>query len=652
MDSDGLSAGSGTYTSQVIDSRVAGNQWGKLSWTEILTQDSASFRPEERLGVLSTGRAVYGADIDGDDDSDVVAVQRNAPSVLFFENNGDEIFIPRLIGDDELAGAADPHVADINKDGRLDVVVVGSSALFWFENMGGNPATWTAWPIATTEITAGAEVEVADVNGDGNLDVVIGDDSSVKWYENNGANPPAWSARAVDSTLATVGALSSGDLDSDGDVDLVAGDKDGLYWFENDGADSPKFTRRNVDSSIVKAESVIAADLNNDGKVDVVGVGLGTFNLNWYENNGSSPPSFTKRTIDSGPLTAPVSVAAGDLDRDGLMDLVLIDAADLHWYHNDDGIPPNWAKTTLTIGSVKDGDHLFLVNIEDDVEGDDDLDIILTKKRQISWWENLLPHSNIRFQLRTSADGTTWSSWQGPGGRTTSSYNDPVGETISVPDGRYLQYRAFLRSHNSKSLNAQLSTVRLDPANQAYPTDSPTVQNKTGQKYSSISSFIEILGGGNEGQVRYQISNDGSTWYYHNGSVWVLASASLSHTNSAAGIDARIATFDDDLGPGTFFFKAFLISDGEQQVELDQIEIDYSTVAEVPTTEAPVTAPPTTTTAESDVSAPTPTPTPPTPEVVSTEKELKITAKIISKEKDFKLRQDAGFDFEFSTSNT
>ena len=74
LDANGLSTGSGTYISQPIDSNVAGMQWGKLRWTETLAQGRAAFSTAESLGVLSTGRAVYGADIDGDDDTDVVSV--------------------------------------------------------------------------------------------------------------------------------------------------------------------------------------------------------------------------------------------------------------------------------------------------------------------------------------------------------------------------------------------------------------------------------------------------------------------------------------------------------------------------------------------------------------------------------------------------
>jgi len=54
----------------------------------------------------------------------------------------------------------------------------------------------------------------------------------------------------------------------------------------------------------------------------------------------------------------------------------------------------------------------------------------------------------------------------------------------------------------------------------AYPTDAPTLQPTTGQDYAAIYSFAQTLGPKNEGEVRYQISNDGISWYYYDGSSW------------------------------------------------------------------------------------------------------------------------------------
>ncbi|MFQ5989888.1 MAG: hypothetical protein ACE5K9_08235, partial [Candidatus Methylomirabilales bacterium] len=114
LNATGLSAGSGTYTSQTIDSGAQGTEWGVLSWTEALTQGSASFSSTKSVGALSGGKAVYGADVDGDDDVDVVAVQGTAPFVLYFENDGAENFTSRTIDSSLPNVPQDVHAADIN----------------------------------------------------------------------------------------------------------------------------------------------------------------------------------------------------------------------------------------------------------------------------------------------------------------------------------------------------------------------------------------------------------------------------------------------------------------------------------------------------------------------------------------------------------
>ncbi len=212
----GLSTGFGTYTSQPMDSGAAGTVWGRLSWTEALSQGEAQFSSTKSIGTLAVGRSVFGADIDGDDDVDVIAVQDSQPAVLYFQNNGAQGFTQRTISNGGPQGAQDLHVADINQDGRRDVVVLASGVLEWFENGGGLLPTWQRGIIARP--SAGTEVEVADVNGDGVPDIIIGDGTTVRWYQNSGANRPSWIAWTLDNTLSSVDALSTGDLDSDGRI--------------------------------------------------------------------------------------------------------------------------------------------------------------------------------------------------------------------------------------------------------------------------------------------------------------------------------------------------------------------------------------------------------------------------------------------------
>ena len=106
----------------------------------------------------------------------------------------------------------------------------------------------------------------------------------------------------------------------------------------------------------------------------------------------------------------------------------------------------------------------------------------------------------------------------------------------------------------------------------SYPTDNPTVTCLAGQRYLYLTGFQDSYGPGHQGEVRYQVSLNGSDWLYHDGSGWSVATAGYLQTNSASEVNARIA----GLGAGgTFFFRAFLHSDGIQQVVLDSVELAY-----------------------------------------------------------------------------
>jgi len=110
-----------------------------------------------------------------------------------------------------------------------------------------------------------------------------------------------------------------------------------------------------------------------------------------------------------------------------------------------------------------------------------------------------------------------------------------------------------------------------------YYDDSPYVQDAGAQDLSlaaSLDSFTETLGGGNEGGVGYNLSDDsGSIWKYWNGSAWV-SGGSTSNYNTYSTVHTNI---DDFPKTANFRLRRYLISDGSQQTELDENQLTYST---------------------------------------------------------------------------
>ena len=118
------------------------------------------------------------------------------------------------------------------------------------------------------------------------------------------------------------------------------------------------------------------------------------------------------------------------------------------------------------------------------------------------------------------------------------------------------------------------------PAESIYSSEKMTIVNNTGIAFTTLSGFSHVLGSNNEGLVRYQISHNGTDWYYHNGSGWALVATGLtaeenySFTNTVSGINSNISTYVSEVATGSFYFKAFFSSNGMQKVELDSVSVN------------------------------------------------------------------------------
>lgn len=229
------------------------------------------------------------ADVDGDGDVDLLCASVGYNDVVWLENadGSGSNWIDHII-DGSVNTPYDVYGADVDGDGDRDVVApaFNGDQISWWENIDGTGTVWNEH-VVSSNFNGARSVFASDVDGDGDTDI-LGAASlewAVTWWENYDGSGSNWVEHFISSSFNYAFAVHAYDVDQDGDTDVLGASYfgDDITVWENTDGSGLIWHEHVIDGDFDGASDVATADMDGDSDPDIIGVAREASDISWWD---------------------------------------------------------------------------------------------------------------------------------------------------------------------------------------------------------------------------------------------------------------------------------------------------------------------------------------------------------------------------------
>jgi hypothetical protein len=299
--------------------------------------NTGSFLPKTDFTTGTNPNSIAVGDLDGDGKADLIVANFTSNTISIFRNTSSAGSVSYAAKIDLTSGTGTGYVAvgDLDGDGKLDLAVANYTAntVSVFRNT--SPGAGTISYAARVNFTTGSNprsVAIGDLDGDGKADLATTNylSHTVSVFRNTspGAGTISYAAKVDYSTGASSNphAVAIGDMDDDGKADLAVANytTNLVSVFRNTSlaAGTIAFATKVDFTSGTRPASIAIGDLDGDGKIDLAAGNRTSKTVSVFRNTSAGIGNINYAAkVDLTTANDPRSVAMGDLDGDGKADL-------------------------------------------------------------------------------------------------------------------------------------------------------------------------------------------------------------------------------------------------------------------------------------------------------------------------------------------